>query len=172
LHSLSRRVLQPHRKKHPDDLPGPLSLAQSAADASATSSPKGRSITGRRTKTALARARDLLRLVDLHLVRSRAIRTSSPAASASASPLLAHWRWIRTLLVADEAVSALDVSVQAQVLASCSTRSVTRLGIAILFITHDLRVAAQICDRIVMVMQHGRDRRTGAGQRCPRPSAA
>jgi len=30
-----------------------------------------------------------------------------------------------------------------------------RLGIAILFITHDLRVAAQICDE-VMVMQHGR----------------
>ncbi|RZI39702.1 microcin ABC transporter ATP-binding protein, partial [Herbaspirillum sp. HC18] len=30
-----------------------------------------------------------------------------------------------------------------------------RLGIAILFITHDLRVAAQICDEVV-VMQHGR----------------
>jgi peptide/nickel transport system ATP-binding protein len=58
------------------------------------------------------------------------------------------------LLVADEAVSALDVSVQAQVLELLE--EIRRLtGIAVLFITHDLRVAAQICDTIV-VMQHGR----------------
>jgi peptide/nickel transport system ATP-binding protein len=58
------------------------------------------------------------------------------------------------VLVADEAVSALDVSVQAQVL-ELFDEIQQRLGIAILFITHDLRVAAQICDE-VMVMQHGR----------------
>ena len=58
------------------------------------------------------------------------------------------------LLVADEAVSALDVSVQAQVLELLEEiRTLT--GVAVLFITHDLRVAAQICDTIV-VMQHGR----------------
>lgn len=57
------------------------------------------------------------------------------------------------LLVADEAVSALDVSVQDQVLKLLEEIR-ERTGIAILFITHDLRVAAQICDSIV-VMQHG-----------------
>ncbi|MFT7594871.1 MAG: peptide/nickel transport system ATP-binding protein [Paracoccaceae bacterium] len=57
------------------------------------------------------------------------------------------------VLIADEAVSALDVSVQAQVLKLL--RDVReRYDLAMLFITHDLRVAAQICDRI-MVMQRG-----------------
>lgn len=58
------------------------------------------------------------------------------------------------VLVADEAVSALDVSVQAQVLALLEEVR-QRVGIAVLFITHDLRVAAQICDSI-MVMRNGR----------------
>ena len=57
------------------------------------------------------------------------------------------------VLIADEAVSALDVSVQAQVLELLDDVRV-RFDLAMLFITHDLRVAAQICDRI-MVMQNG-----------------
>jgi len=58
------------------------------------------------------------------------------------------------ILVADEAVSALDVSVQAQVL-ELLEKIRDRFGISILFITHDLRVAARLCDRII-VMQRGK----------------
>ena len=57
------------------------------------------------------------------------------------------------ILIADEAVSALDVSVQAQVLDLLDDVR-KRFDLAMLFITHDLRVAAQVCDRI-MVMRQG-----------------
>jgi peptide/nickel transport system ATP-binding protein len=58
------------------------------------------------------------------------------------------------VLIADEAVSALDVSVQAQILELLEDIQ-QRLHLTLVFITHDLRVAAQICNRIV-VMQTGR----------------
>jgi len=57
------------------------------------------------------------------------------------------------ILIADEAVSALDVSVQAQVLDLIDDVR-RRFDLAVLFITHDLRVAAQICHRIA-VMHRG-----------------
>ncbi len=54
------------------------------------------------------------------------------------------------LLVADEAVSALDVSVQAQVL-DLFEEIRARLNLAMLFITHDLRVASQVCDQLAVM---------------------
>ena len=58
------------------------------------------------------------------------------------------------ILVADEAVSALDVSVQAQILALLADLK-RELGLAMIFITHDLRVAAEVSDHTI-VMRHGR----------------
>lgn len=58
------------------------------------------------------------------------------------------------LLIADEPTTALDVTIQAQVLDLLKTLQREK-GMAILFITHDLAVTAQIADRIA-VMRHGK----------------
>src|SRR5690625_1788770 len=66
------------------------------------------------------------------------------------------------LIIADEAVSALDVSVQAQVLDLINELK-AKLNFAMLFITHDLRVASNLCDRIV-VMRQGHIVEEGSGE--------
>lgn len=63
------------------------------------------------------------------------------------------------ILIADEAVSALDVSVQADILKLLEEIQ-KKLGIGILFVTHDLRVASQICDEVIVICR-GRAVETG-----------
>ncbi|MET0905644.1 MAG: ABC transporter ATP-binding protein [Tardiphaga sp.] len=150
---LSRHALQPHRKKIQIVFQDPyrslnprITIGESIIE--------GPINYGMKRSAAMARARELLELVDLP---ADAVSRYPHQFSGGQRQRIAIARALALdpeVLVADEAVSALDVSVQAQVLKLLDDIQ-TRLGIAILFITHDLRVAAQICDEVA-VMQHGR----------------
>ncbi|MGZ9722260.1 dipeptide ABC transporter ATP-binding protein [Rhizobium miluonense] len=128
------RSLNPRRTVGQSIIEGPMNFGQSKSE-------------------ALERARELMQLVGLephavdrfpHQFSGGQRQRISIARALAMEP---------DILVADEAVSALDVSVQAQVLRLIDDIQ-KRFDLAILFITHDLRVAAEICDRLI-VMHRG-----------------
>jgi peptide/nickel transport system ATP-binding protein len=116
------RSLNPRRSVGAAILEGPMNFGVSRAE-------------------ALARARDLMKLVGLD---ANSLHRYPHQFSGGQRQRI---------------VSALDVSVQAQVLELLDDVR-KRFNLAVLFITHDLRVAAQICDRIAVmykgeVVEHG-----------------
>ena len=150
---LSRALLQPHRKRIQIIFQDPYRSLNPRITVGETIA-EGPINYGVAREEALEKARELLELVDLPV---DSISRYPHQFSGGQRQRIAIARALALdpdVLVADEAVSALDVSVQAQVLHLLDEIQ-TRLGIALLFITHDLRVAAQICDHVA-VMQRGR----------------
>ena len=151
--TLSQKDLKPHRKNIQIVFQDPMRSLNPRIEIG-QSIIEGPLNFGTPRAKAMERARELLELVGLP---ASAVDRFPHQFSGGQRQRIAIARALAMdpdVLVADEAVSALDVSVQAQVLDLLAELQ-ERLGLGILFITHDLGVAAQICDD-VLVMQYGR----------------
>jgi peptide/nickel transport system ATP-binding protein len=129
------RSLNPRRTVGQSIVEGPMNYGTSAAD-------------------ALVRARRLMELVRLDPEALDRFPHQFSGGQRQRVCIARALAMEPEVLIADEAVSALDVSVQAQVLTLLADIR-DRLNLAMLFITHDLRVAAQVCDDVA-VMSKGR----------------
>ena len=108
---------------------------------------------GENVPEAKARAAEMLRLVGLNPQTMHRFPHEFSGGQRQRIGLARALMVKPDVLIADEPVSALDVTVQAQVLKLLDEVR-QQMNLAMLFITHDMRVAAEVCHR-VMVMRQG-----------------
>ena len=149
LDGLSMRDLRPERRRVQMVFQDPFGSLDPRRSIGAAIS-EGMIANGASRKAARARSMELLVLVGL---QAEAVDRFPHEFSGGQRQRVGIARALALepdVLIADEAVSALDVSIQLQILQLMRDVQ-ARMGLAILFVTHDLRVAAQMCDRIAVM---------------------
>ncbi|MFU0826774.1 MAG: Oligopeptide transport system ATP-binding protein [Lachnoclostridium sp.] len=118
--------------------------------------------TDKNKKQARERARELLELVGINEPEKRLKQYPHELSGGMRQRVMIAMALAcePKLLIADEPTTALDVTIQAQIL-ELMTELKKKLGMAIILITHDLGVVAGMCDRIA-VMYAGRIVETGS----------
>ncbi len=150
---LSQRALRPVRKRLQMVFQDPFGSLNPRRTVGQLIS-EGPMVHGLAEASAWARALELLELVGLERRAAERYPHEFSGGQRQRIGLARALALEPQILVADEPVSALDVSVQAQVLRLLADIR-NRLGLTLIFITHDLRVASQVCDSVA-VMRHGR----------------
>jgi peptide/nickel transport system ATP-binding protein len=149
---LSRAMMRPYRKALQmvfQDPFGSLNPRWRIGDIVA----QGPIVQGTSRRAALSEARELLRLVGLDPKAADRYPHEFSGGQRQRIGIARALAVKPKLIIADEPVSALDVSVQKQVLDLLDELRIT-FDLSMLFITHDLRVAAHVCEEIA-VMKDG-----------------
>ena len=151
IHALHGAGATQHAPAHPARLPGSVLLAQPTPHRRARQSASRRGCTG--SSTAPARRRSWHRLLERCGLRPEDAARYPRQLSGGQRQRVAIARALSTnpsVLIADEAVSALDVSVQAQILNLFSELQ-AELGLGIIFITHQLAVISHLATDVAVL---------------------
>ena len=108
--------------------------------------------TGRNKKEAHERAIEMLRLVNINEPEKRMKQYPHELSGGMRQRVVIAMALAcePDILIADEPTTALDVTIQAQIL-DLMTSLQKELGMAIIMITHDLGVVAQMCDEVIVM---------------------